>query len=638
MEVSTSSRSSCCGSNSRLDPSLLESGRYTLARNLIVKLSKDPAAFGIPALIFVTALGVRIWYLWESSDNPTFLVPIVDMERHHLAATAAVSSGTIDPIFQAGRPFFYPLFLSAVYYLFDASITHAKVIQAVLGSITCLLTLSLGARVFGRSVGILAGLITAFYGPMIFWEAELVASGWGAFWTVALLSLLIRRAEGYDWKVFCLVGVTGALAIITRPAFLPFLLAASVWVVLVQARFHRSSIPVVRGAALLLAGFSLVAAPVLVLSDRATGSARLVAPPGGLNAYIGNNEDACKTLNLRPGPEFDQLLSWPVTQGYKTPPEQSRFFYDKVREFISEQPFLFVKGLARKAGQYLTSTETPRTLDIYVFRQWSALMGALVWKIATFGFPWGVLLPLAIVGLIFRWKQTPTPIVLLVALYPILLIAIFMAGRYRIPVVPAMAILAAAGCFSIVETFRQERWMRATAGCCLALFIGLAVSVYDFSCPDEQNHEVEMYSILASHYMQLNDLRTSDEFLQTALRLEPDSGVANRLYGLLMIKQSQFDRAIQHCNRSLEANSRDYVALYRRGLAHSAISDFEQAKLDFAEVLTIAPYYSQANLKLGEVHYRLGEYEAAIRNWKEAVAKGGAVAGQAKKYLQRMSR
>jgi tetratricopeptide (TPR) repeat protein len=147
-----------------------------------------------------------------------------------------------------------------------------------------------------------------------------------------------------------------------------------------------------------------------------------------------------------------------------------------------------------------------------------------------------------------------------------------------------------------------------------------------------------MYSILGHHYMQLNNLRTSDEFLQKALRLEPNSGVANRLYGLLMIRQSQFDRAIQYCNRSLEVNSRDFVALYRRGLAHSAISDFEQAKLDFSEVLAIAPYYSQANLKLGEVHHRLGEYEAAMRNWKEAVAKGGAVAAQAKKYLRRMSR
>jgi 4-amino-4-deoxy-L-arabinose transferase-like glycosyltransferase len=603
-----------------------------------VKVSKDPAAFAIPALVFVTALVVRISYLWESSDNPTFLAPIVDMDRHHLAATAAVSSDTIDPIFQAGRPYFYPLFLSAVYYIFEASITHAKAIQAVLGSITCLLTLSLGARVFGRSVGILAGIITAFYGPMIFWEAELVASGWGAFWSVVLLSLLIRKPQEYDWKVLCLVGVIGALALITRPAFLPFLLAASAWLVLVQARFHRSAIPVVRGAALLLAGFSLVAAPVLVLSKQATGNARLLAPPGGLNAYIGNNENTCETLNIRPGPDFDQLLNWPLTQGYKTPPEQSRFFYSKVRVFISENPFLFVKGLVRKAGQYLASTEAPRTLDIYVFRQWSALMELLVWKIATFGFPWGVLLPLAIAGLILRWKQTPTPIVLLVALYPILLIAIFMAGRYRIPVVPAMAILAAAGCFTIVETFRQKRWMRATAGCCLAVFIGLATSVHDFSCPGEQNLEVEMYNILGIHYMQLNDLRTSDEFLQRALRLEPDSGAANRLYGLLLIRQGQFDRAIRYCNRSLEANSRDYVALYRRGLAHSAISDFEQAKLDLAEALAIAPYYSQANLKLGEVHYRLGEYEAAMRNWQEAVAKGGTVADQARKYLQRMSR
>lgn len=604
----------------------------------MVKVSKEPAAFGIPALISVTALVVRIGYLWESSDNPTFLIPIIDMMRHHHAATAAISSGTSDPIFQAGRPYFYPLFLSAIYYVFDASITHAKSIQAVLGSITCLLTFSLGARVFGRSVGILAGLITAFYGPMIFWEAELVASGWGALWTVVLLSLLIRKAEDYDWKVLCLVGLTGALAIITRPVFIPFLLAASVWVLSVQARFHRSAVPVVRGAALLLAGFSLVAAPVLVLSDRATGRARLLAPPGGLNAYIGNNEDICKTLSIRPGPEFDQLLNWPVRHGYTTIPEQSRFFYGQVREFISEEPFLFVKGLARKAGQYLSSTEAPRTLDIYVFRQWSALMGALVWKIATFGFPWGALLPLAIVGLILRWKQTPTPIVLLVALYPIVLIAIFMAGRYRIPVVPAMAILAAAGCFSIVEALRQRSWMRATAGCCLAVLIGLIISVHDFSCPDEQDHEVEMYRFLGIHYMELNDLEMSDEFLQRALRLEPDSGVTNRLYGALMIKQGRFDRAIQYCNRSLEANSRDYVALYRRGVAHSAVSDFEQAKLDFSEVLAIAPFHSEANLKLGEVHYRLGEYEAAMRNWKEAVAKGGTVAAQAKRYLQGMSR
>jgi tetratricopeptide (TPR) repeat protein len=265
-------------------------------------------------------------------------------------------------------------------------------------------------------------------------------------------------------------------------------------------------------------------------------------------------------------------------------------------------------------------------------------MRVLVWKISTFGFPWGVLLPLALVGLIFRWKQTPTPIVLLVALYPTLLIAIFMAGRYRIPVVPAMAILAAAGCFSIVEAFRQRMWMRATAGCCLAVLIGLAVSVHDFSCPDEHNLEVEMYSILGIHYMQLDDLQTSDEFLQRALRLESDSGVANRLYGLLMIKRGQFDWAIQYCNRSLEANSRDYVALYRRGLAHGALSDFEQAKLDLSEVLVIAPFYSQANLKLGEIHHRLGEYEAAVRNWKEAVAKGGPGADRAKNYLREVSR
>ncbi len=603
----------------------------------IVKVFRNPTGVRIPALIFLAALIVRIYYLLESGDNPTFLVPIVDMERHHLAATAAISGASVDPIFQAGRPYFYPFFLSTIYRLLDSSVMHAKALQSILGSITCLLTFVLGTRVFGRSVGILAGLIAAFYGPMIFWEAELVASGLGAFWTVVLLLLLIRKVEEQSYNLLFFIGLTGALAIMTRPAFLLFVLATSSWVIFIQARFYRSVTPVVQRAAVLFAGFLFVALPVLFLSYQATGRAKLMPSSGGFNAYIGNNEDACRTLNIRPGPDFDQLLNWPVSQGYKTNAEQSRFFYGKVREFVSEEPLLFLKGLARKTGQYLNGTETPRTVDIYVFHEWSSLIRILVWKVAAFGFPWGILFPLAVLGLIYRWKQTPTPIVLLIMLYPVLLITIFMAGRYRIPVIPVMSILAAAGCFSLAETFRQKKWIHATAGCCLAVFIGSAVGVYDFSCRDKPNYKVELYSIVGHHYLRSNNLRASNKFLEEALRLEPDSGVANRLYGLLLINQNQFGKAIVYCNKSLELDSRDYVALYRRGLAYSGNLDFKQAKVDLAEVLAIAPYYSQANLKLGKIHYRLGEYEAARKSWKEAVAKGGPVAVQALKYLQTMS-
>lgn len=607
-------------------------------QNFITNALKNSTGLGFPLLIFLTALLVRIAYLLQSRDNPTFLVPIVDMNRHHLAATAALAGGSTDPIFQAGRPYFYPSFLSIVYYFSDSSVVLAKILQCIVGSMTCLLTFTLGTRVFGRSAGILAGLIACFYGPMIFWEAELVASGWGAFWAVALLSLLIRKTGEHNYKILFLTGLTGAFAIITRPAFLLFFLAASLWLVFALVRFHKAWIPVIQRGAVLLAGFLLVAVPVLFLSYRATGQAKLMPSSGGLNAYIGNNKDVCKTLAIRPGPDFDQLLYWPVSEGYTTTPERSQFFYGKVREFMTAEPLLFLRGLARKAGQYLNGTETPRTVDIYVFRQWSSLLRTLVWRMGTFGFPWGVVFPLAILGLIFRWRQIPTPIILLVTLYPVLHILIFMAGRYRIPVIPAMAILAAAGCFSIVETFRQKTWMHAAAVCCLAVFIAFAVNVHDFSCQQKQSYEAEMYCILGHHYMELNNLRASNDFLEKALQLERDSGVANRLYGLLLMHQSQFDRALSYFNKSLEVNSADYVALYRRGVAYRGKSDFDHAKSDFAGVLAIAPYYSQANLRLGEVLYELGEYEAARKNWQEAAAKGGPVAAQASKYLQTMSK
>ena len=64
--------------------------------------------------------------------------------------------------------------------------------QACLGAVTCGLTVLLGCRLFDRSTGLLAGLMTAFYGPLIFFESELLGSGWAAFWAVSLLLLLDR--------------------------------------------------------------------------------------------------------------------------------------------------------------------------------------------------------------------------------------------------------------------------------------------------------------------------------------------------------------------------------------------------------------------------------------------------------------
>ncbi len=140
--------------------------------------------------ILLAALLVRLLYLWDISDSPTFLTPIVDASKHRKIATSLLAGEVPEDLFW--RSIFYPLYLTAVFYLSGSSILAAKILQALLGAITTWLTYRLGEAHFGSRVGVVAGLLTVFCGPLLFWESELVAAGWASFWSVLLIWLILR--------------------------------------------------------------------------------------------------------------------------------------------------------------------------------------------------------------------------------------------------------------------------------------------------------------------------------------------------------------------------------------------------------------------------------------------------------------
>jgi len=99
--------------------------------------------------IFVLALFVRLLYLYESSANPSFGYPIVDSGNYDsLARSLAAGEGMSEQFFW--QPFFYPFFLSIVYWAGNSSVICTKFIQILLGCVTCLLTCHLGKRIFAN--------------------------------------------------------------------------------------------------------------------------------------------------------------------------------------------------------------------------------------------------------------------------------------------------------------------------------------------------------------------------------------------------------------------------------------------------------------------------------------------------------
>ncbi len=592
------------------------------------ELAKSTLEPWLPFLVAFIALAVRLIYLLDSSDNPTFFNPIVDAAKHHWIATDVAEGEGLGRVFDCCRPFFYPLWLSAIYSIAGPSILAAKILQALLGAFTCGLTYRLARTVFGTTTGTLAALLVAFNGPLVFWEAELVSSGWGAFWSVALALLLVRSGSSKSPSSLLLLGACGACAITTRASFLPFFFCAWIWIGIKLVQTRNRPTWIATRICVSILGFALIAIPVAMQSYRAAGNFGIVPASGGINAYLGNNPDRCKTLTLRPGREFLELMNMGREAGFRTLPEQSDFFYAKVRAYGMEDPISFAGGLAHKALQYASGREIPRNIDIYTFREWSQFLRVSVWKAGGFAFPWGVLFPFALLGLLSRWREIPTPLVLFAALYPLLSILVFTSGRYRSPAIPIFSILAALGVQSFMGWIRQRHGTHILAGGGLAVSIAVLTSLPAPFCEELPSYEAEMYAFLAILKRTDGDEMQAEQFARRALELDPLSRTANEQLGLIHASKGELGRAIIQFDRAIAIRD-DYWLRYRRGLVHVRTKDFVAAEQDFRAAVSMKENFINGYLELGKSLDALGKHDEARRAREEALGRGkGQRAGQ----------
>ncbi len=573
----------------------------------------------IGAAVFALALAVRLIFLAGSADNPTFELPIVDSGNYCRIARLWVEEGTLSPKFFY-QPFFYPAFLSALFAGLRSPLLGTKLLQAVLGAFTCLLTACLGRKIFDRWTGILAGAITVFYGPLIFFGGELVSAAWAAFWSVVLILLFLRTAAEREVGLSFLLGLSGGLAVITRPTFLPFLIAASLWLAVVWFRpaVERRFLP--KRSASLLAGFLLIALPVAALNHRATGRFSILPAEGGLNFFIGNNPDSCETVRIRPGWEWELLLRRPAKEGEAGSGGESRFYYRKAAAFFREEPLSFLGGLADKALQFVSSREIPRNVDIYLFRRWSSILSLLVWKVGGFGFPFGILFPLALVGLISRWKKIPAPFKLFILFYPLSIIIFHVSGRYRLPVVPAAAVLAAAGVVSLIETVGARKWRQLGIAVAITAAAVLLSTVPGPFCQEEPDYESELYYCLGNELLGSGRGDEAVAYFAEAVRLDPSYTDARVNLGNALARRGVLDEAIAHYSIVLKERPQTAEVYNNIGNILVRRGEFDEAVAYYETALKHDSDYADGHTNLGIALARQGKLEEATAHYLRALA------------------
>jgi tetratricopeptide (TPR) repeat protein len=135
----------------------------------------------------------------------------------------------------------------------------------------------------------------------------------------------------------------------------------------------------------------------------------------------------------------------------------------------------------------LGGTEIPRNQELYPARAWSPVLRVLLWKVPGLAFPFGLLLPLAVVGLGVVWRRAPV-LAASAVLLGLAVAAFFVTGRYRAPLLPLLALFAAAGVrWAAVEASVRAR----TAAGAVAMAVYLLANLGQGPMPLRMNADAE---------------------------------------------------------------------------------------------------------------------------------------------------
>jgi tetratricopeptide (TPR) repeat protein len=318
-----------------------------------------------------------------------------------------------------------------------------------------------------------------------------------------------------------------------------------------------------------------------------------------------------------------------------TPAEVSTFWTDRAIAFVTSQPGAWLKLMARKFVLLGNATEMVDTEDQASYADWSAplrLLGPFM--------HFGVLVPLAFIGILSAWKDRSRVGILLVLLiaYSASVLLFYVFARYRYPLVPLLVLFASAAVANVGAGFTPAlaptgasssdqgrthvRPRRRKAGAyirAVQITVVVAVAIFanwpiasvnamravtdtNLGTAFQTEHRLDdaiaqyrralandpgyapAYSNLATA---LREQKRTDEALANyhqALRLQPEFAAAHYNLANLLLEQGnaagavdQYEHAIRHEAASADIHNNYGIALLSVGRIDDALQEFRQA-------------------------------------------------------------
>ena len=581
--------------------------------------------FGLPIGIFILAFLVRFIYLIQiKSSLPFFSAPIMD-ELYHDSWARQIASGQ----WVGGEPFFraplYVYLLALTYKIFGHGFFVPRLLQIVLGSLGCVMTFLIATKLFNRTIGILSGVIAAFYAMLIFYDGQLLITSLIVFLDLVLIGLLIVTAEkprALNW-FFC--GIVLGLSAIARPnvlVFVPFIL---LWMFF-QFKNKLFVKAIVIRWIILCFGVLLMIAPVTLRNYLVSKDFVPIAWQGGYNFYLGNNPNASGWSATAPevdetwwGGYKDAIWLAEEETGVKLKPSQiSDFWFTKGFDFIFSQPLSWLKLTAKKTLYFWRGYEISNNINIYLYKDFSSVLNLLLGKFMIH-FPFGLIGALSILGLLICLKDFRRYLLLYLFIlsYSASVIVFFVCARYRVPVIPFLIMFSSFSLWWLFEKIKERKILP------LAISLGvLAILLATLNTKLENlvpHKPYEDHHKLGLSYYQLGMLDEAIKEYQTSLEVSPHFVFSRNNLGLIYAELGKTDLAVEEYKRAILSDPSYEKSYYNLGNVYFAKGDLDQAIEYYLKAIGADERYEKAFVALGKAYYQKGLVEEAKEEWRKAL-------------------
>jgi len=552
-----------------------------------------------------------------------------------------------------------PFFVSPLYAYFLAatgvSFPVARVVQMMLGAAAVVLVFLTARRLFGDRAALPAGVLFALTGVVTFHEALILQAALDPFLTALFLYLLsvgltprrfssnvtggeaaasggVRRAAPplaaapISSRVMIAAGFAGGLLSLNRPNAL--LCVAAIAAALALFMFKEKSLRRVWIAAAFVGGAAVAIAPVTLRNFVVSREFVLISSHGGLNFLVGNGPGANGVYRALPGitPDIggqarDARRVAEAAEGRSlSTPEVSAHFAREALRWIRANPGSAESLFLRKIRFTLSGDEAPLNFSFPWYREHSTAL-----KILAVG-P-GLLLPLAgagfVLAILASAGEARRALLVWTAFIPAYVLAVaafFVATRYRLPLLVALAPLAGAAVAKFPEAWRTKRGVGAAVSAAAVL---AAVSLWPTGLWDGGADE-DMHLVL---WEIEKNAAGAMRHAEAAAPGHPDPALFWLRVGRSFAAAGKSDEAIAALGRSLasaapraEAAATLSSLLERRGLSRIESGDAAGGRADLEEAVRLDGASAEARLNLAVACAMAGETDRARALASEALA------------------